>query len=330
MITLKGTIPEKTLAVYRSHGTQGTPGKGLSDIPIDTPNFKGNRTPKANVLSKYLKKMNGFHWGLFGAPLVAELPDGSRWIYDGGHRVAMLQLVDPDRKTFPGYVVPVKDEAEISRLFHRVNGSAASFVNPETRFINEVLGEELGIEKYTEVLEKSKVVVYEAPDNYVPNSVNPKWKINVKPLQDMVDLDSENAIWSLNLYIKGWEQFTNGSENGIAITGQIVKAKHLLKNVYADEFQDEKILKAFEQWFIDSVRMLPAKESWLFNTEYKHDRMELRHYGTAYGIMQRFCSWARNQTWASKAPKIEKMKIVYNSYDEKKQKRVEEKEAEYA
>ena len=330
MITLKGSIPEKTLAAYRSKGAQGTPGKGLSDIPIDTPNFKGNRTPKANVLSKYLKKMHGFHWGLFGAPLVAELPDGRRQIYDGGHRVAMLQLVDPERKTFPGYVVPVKDEAEISRLFHRVNGSAASFVNPETRFINEVLGEEIGVEKYTEVLEKTGVVIYESPDNFVPSTVEPKWKINVKPLQDMVDLSPENTVWALRLYTRSWDQFTNGSETGIAITGQIVKAHHLIKDVYAEEFKDEKILKSFEQWFVDTVRMLPAKESWLHNTEYKHDRMELRHYGTAYGIMQKFCAWARNQTWAPSAPHIEKIKAVYKSYDEKKKQRVEEKEAEYA
>jgi hypothetical protein len=75
---------------------------------------------------------------------------------------------------------------------------------------------------------------------------------------------------------------------------------------------------------------LPAKESWLFNAEHKHDRMELRYYGTAYGIMQRFLSFARNQTWASKAPSVKKIESLYKSYDEKKKDRVAEKEAEYA
>jgi hypothetical protein len=59
--------------------------------------------------------------------------------------------------------------------------------------------------------------------------------------------------------------------------------------------------------------------------------MELRHYGTAFGIMQRFLSYARNQTWGPNiTPSIKKIESLYNSYDVKKKDRVEEKEAEYA
>lgn len=330
MINIKGSIPEKTLSYYRSLGTQGTPGTGLSDIPIATPNFKGNRKPKANVLSKYLKAMNGFHWGLFGAPLVARLPNGEMEIYDGGHRVAMLQMVDPDRQTFPGYVVPVADRAEISRLFHRINGSAASFVSAETRFINEVLGEETGTDPYLDVLNRAEIVVYESEDNFVPANVNPMWRLNVTPLKDITDLDPDYAVWAINLYKKAWGQHTNGSEIGISITGQIVKALHLLRNTYENDFAKSKVLSAFEKWFVDSVLVLPAKEAWIFNTEYKHDRMELRHYGTALGIMQRFCAWYRSQRGSkdcpiADTPKVSIIENLYRNYDMKKAKRLQDK-----
>jgi hypothetical protein len=105
MIELKGSIPAKTLKAYQAKTPHGTPGEGTKEIPINTPNFKGNRTPKGSVLAKYLQNNNGFHWGLFGSPLVARLPDGTLEIYDGGHRVSMLQQLYPDLKTFPGTIV---------------------------------------------------------------------------------------------------------------------------------------------------------------------------------------------------------------------------------
>ena len=225
MIKLKNSIPAKTLAIYQQKAPMGTPGHGTANIPIDTENFDGNRTPKGKVLAKYLEGNDGFHWGLFGSPLVARLPDGKLKIYDGGHRVAMLQQLYPHIKTFPGTIIDVKDEAEISRLFHRVNGSAASFVNAETRFINQVLGQENNIDKYVDVLTATNITVWESDENYVPEHIkNPQWRINVGPLEDIVNDDRNLAIWALNLYTSSWGQFS--TSGCTAITGQIVKALH--------------------------------------------------------------------------------------------------------
>lgn len=319
MIKIKGSIPSKTLSTFKNQTPYGKQGVGCSQIPISVENFDGNRTPKATVLAKYLQKMGGFHWGLFGSPLVAKLPDGKLKIYDGGHRVAMLQILYPEVKTFPGTIVEVENDKEISRLFHRVNGSAASFVNPETRFINECLGEEEGTDKYLSVLKTAGVVVYESEDNYVPTEIiSPKWKINVKPLQDMVDQDPQDATWAIDLYVKAWEQhYINSGEVGIPITGQIVKALHLIKGLYAQEFDKDDMLEKFEKHFIACVGLMPDKGAHLFH-ENKHDRMEMRHYGTALGIMSRFCSFGRNQSWAPKTPKIKKIEDLYVAYDKKK------------
>jgi hypothetical protein len=326
MIKIKGAIPAKTLKVYQSKSPIGNPGEGTANIPIDTENFYGNRTPKGSVLAKYLQGNDGFHWGLFGSPLVARLPDDTLKIYDGGHRVSMLQQLYPEMKTFPGTIIDVKDEAEISRLFYRVNGGAASFVNQETRFINQVLGEEPGVDKYTDVLEKTNVTVFESDENYVPMSIShPQWKINVKPLEDIVDLNKDLAIWALHLYTKAFGQFVSDNATGTAITGQIVKALHQLGITYKEHFSTKQGLERFEEWIIKSVGLDPSKSSWLFSTEYKHERMELRHLGTALGIMSKYAGYARPR-FGNSAPTVAPIKTLYQAHDLKRAKKKEQEE----
>jgi hypothetical protein len=328
MIAIKGSIPAKTLKTYQAKKPFGSPGQGTTNIPINTPNFDGNRKPKGDVLGKYLQNNDGFHWGLFGSPLVAQLPNGTRKIYDGGHRVAMLQQLYPDMKTFPGTIIEVESDAEISRLFYRVNGGAASFVNPETRFINQVLGEEVGVDKYIDVLEKTNVTIYESEDNYVPESVtDPKWKINVKPLEDIVDSDSNLAIWALNLYTTAWGQNVSENAKGAPITGQIVKALHQLGITYKDHFKTKQGLERFENWFITMVGLSPSKSDWLFATEYKHERMELRHLGTALGIMTKYSSYARTRHGNS-SPSPAPIKALYESHDAKRAKKKDQLQVE--
>lgn len=316
-IALKGKIPTRVINTYRAVGAQGKPGEGCSDIPIDTQNFNGNRTPKANDLTKRLQMNNGFHWGLFGSPLVARLPDGTLKIYDGGHRVAMLQQLFPDMTHFPGTKIDVEDEAEISRLFHRVNGSAASFVNAEQRFINQVLGEETGISQYTDVLRDAGVVVKDSETNYVPvNARAKKWKAKIAPVKEMTDRNKEDAVWALSLFVRAWDKYSRGAGKD-EVTGQIVKALHFIKEIYAGHFQDPKMLEHFEAWFEDAVNYSPSISDWLFR-ELKHDRMEKRHYGTALGIMQKYCAYARQSVsgrLGNKAPKIEPIKTAYEAYD---------------
>jgi len=318
MITIKGSIPAKTLKTYQAKSPFGNPGQGTTNIPIDTPNFNGNRTPNGKILAKYLEGNDGFHWGLFGSPLVARLPDDTLEIYDGGHRVSMLQQLYPHMKTFPGTIVDVDSKEEISRLFYRVNGGAASFVNPETRFINQVLGQEKNIGEYVDVLRKTEVTVYDSDTNYVPKEVtNPRWKTNVKPLEDMVKENKELAIWAYNLYTKAWDQHHRSSETGIPITGQIVKALHTIASIYANYFDNPRDALRFEDWFISMVSLSPAKSDWLFANDYKHERMELRHLGTALGIWKKYCNYARGKFGGS-APALAPIEDAYNAHDKKR------------
>jgi hypothetical protein len=328
MITLKGVIPEKTLKKYQEKTPQGIPGEGLQSISIDTPNYDGNRMPMANKLVKYLENYEGFHWGLFGSPLVAQLPSGERWIYDGGHRVALLQRLYPERKTFPGTIIQVQNKKEIARLFHRINGTSASFVSPEVRFINQVLGDEKGIEVLKNVLKLTNTSVMESEENFVPkeheDSKPTLFRINVGPLEHMVEHEGkECAVWAIKTYCLAWGQFLpeNTKQTGIPITGQIVKALSTLKELYFDFFKDFKNEKIFSDWYEAALKVNPEKSTWIFNN-LKHDRMEQRHYGTAYGMWRQFCSAMRNTNIKGfKVPSVKLIENLYNSYEEKKQER---------
>ena len=317
---LKGTIPAKILNRYQNKSPQGERGIGTENCSIDTPNFEGNRMVSASKIAKYIDSIGGFHWGLFGAPLVAELPNGVRRVYDGGHRIEMLKAFYPNIKTFPAVVIKVKDEKEVSRLFHRINGSAASFVSGEVRFINQVLGEETGIEKELRVLELADVVVMDGEDNYVPQHNSNQYKINVTPISDMInEVGEDKTVYALRLYKDTFGQNTPITATGVNITGQIVKALATLSKVYKDWFKVESQREIFEQWLKQAYAYNPSRDNWIFN-HLKHDRMEKRHYGTAYGIWQQF-----NQYCLAKhkkiQPGIKPIEQLYTAYDKAKQSR---------
>jgi len=319
-IQLKGNIPQTTLKQLQNSTVYGNKPGGQEDVPIETENFNGNRRPRANDISKYLKDQGGFHWGLYGSPLVARVKSeqGKLYVYDGGHRKAMYEVRFPEATTFPATVIDVENMEEVSRLFHRINGSASKNVNNETRFINQVLGKEDVIKKQLRLLEKTGVVVMESEDNYVPHTnLNPNWKIKARALEDLCRMGENYAIMGLDLYKKSFFSRNNIDE----VTGQIAKALAHIFKVEQDYFSTVGY-DLFCEWFTSAVKFNPAKNDWLFKTEYPHDRMELRYTGTAFGIWQKFCSYARNNYSGAKVPLINDSNVAntYYEYSEKQQK----------
>lgn len=320
-IQLKGNIPQTTLKQIQNSNVYGNKPGGQEDVPIETPNFNGNRKPRANDISKYLTSQGGFHWGLYGSPLVARVKSeqGKLYVYDGGHRKAMYEVRFPDATTFPATVIDVDNIAEVSRLFHRINGSASKNVNNETRFINQVLGEEDIVKKGIRLLEKTDIVVMESEDNYVPlSNLNPKWKIKARALEELCKMGENYSIMGLDLYKKSFF-----SKNAIdEVTGQIAKAITHIFKVEEDYFL-ENGYDTFCEWFTSAVKFNPAKNDWLFK-EHPHDRMELRHTGTAFGIWQKYCNYARLNLSGKKIPTINDSNVskTYHEYKNKLDKTV--------
>ena len=324
-IKIKGSIPEKTLLKFQDKMPIGTMGTGEL-VPIDTPNFDGNRTPKASALSKYLQRSDGFVWALFGAPLVAEYPNAfgimERVVIDGGHRVSMLQRVYPNISEYPATIVQVESKEKAHQYFHRINGTSSSKVSAECRFVNEVLGKEINKlnDDIVHILGMTDVVIWDSEDNFVPKTNTPTWKITYKAMEEMVKLDKGNTLNALTTYTDAFRGLNNFSNNNVnVITAQIVKGLHTVFHVYSNHFSKLNMFH-FCHWFNSNVALMPAKEEWQFN-ELKHDRLEQRHLGTAYGIMKRYATYCRNSSLKGgvTVPKLELIEDVYYAHDRKRQ-----------
>jgi len=99
-----------------------------------------NRPTLVSTLEKYLK--NGWDWSLFSPILIAEFPDGSRYLLDGDHRKHMWRLVFGEDEPIPAYVVKVENAQEYHRIFAAVNKHNRKQCSGEETFLHEYLGGE--------------------------------------------------------------------------------------------------------------------------------------------------------------------------------------------
>lgn len=120
---------------------QLVPGKvTIGKVPVDIKSYK-NRKTEAKTIKGYLAATGGkFDRRIWQPPLVAELPNGNRYLFDGDHRRYLHIMAYPDQKEMPVQIVKVKDVAEISRLFVAINKTARKALNSNEVFIHEFYG----------------------------------------------------------------------------------------------------------------------------------------------------------------------------------------------
>tara|TARA_A100001515_G_scaffold91921_1_gene73317 strand:+ start:840 stop:1763 length:924 start_codon:yes stop_codon:yes gene_type:complete len=113
-----------------------------------------NRKTEAKTINSYIEARGGFDRGLWQPPLVAELPSGKRYLFDGDHRRKLWTLAYPQKTDMPVQVVKVKDEEEISRLFVAINKTARKSLTPNEVFVHEVKGNVGNARNVASVLEE--------------------------------------------------------------------------------------------------------------------------------------------------------------------------------
>lgn len=292
----KGTISPKLAEAFtdKVHGSFGE--FALVNVS-DLKQFPGNRVPTKAKLEKYIKDNDGINLHLLGVIQVGRL-NGELYIYDGGHRYAMLTHFAPGMTQVPCYIIDVQNMEELHKLFYKMNGFSSSSVNAEQRFINQIKGRESGFEKEIRILEKTSVVVYESPTNYVMESkkrsaLPPQFQIKAGPLTDMAKAgDTKSAVWAINTYNAVFGQ-TRKDVNAppSMMNGQIVKALQLIYQTYK-EWDKDYDFGPFVKWFTGTVSFTPRPTKFQYTEQYPHERMEKRHTGTAVGLVEAFNSWA--------------------------------------
>jgi hypothetical protein len=113
--------------------------KGVQVIDVDAniPSYL-NRKTESQTIKKYISCAGGFHRGLWQPPLVAELPDGRRLLFDGDHRRQLWIMAFPNKKKMPVQVIKVNSLQEISKLFVIINKEGRKNLASDEVFVHEV------------------------------------------------------------------------------------------------------------------------------------------------------------------------------------------------
>lgn len=114
----------------------------IENVPVNIPSYK-NRKTNAKTIKGYLKARGGkFDRRLWQEPLVAELPDGKCYLFDGDHRRVLWKMAYPEAKTMPVQIVKVQSLQEISSLFVTINKTGRKALSANEVFVHEYLGED--------------------------------------------------------------------------------------------------------------------------------------------------------------------------------------------
>ena len=124
-----------TQQLIKKLGVKGVHQKVSTDIEAIV-----NRPTLVTTLEKYLK--NGWDWSLFSQILIAEFPDGERYLLDGDHRKHMWRLVFGEDEPIDAYVIKVNDAKQYHRIFAEVNKHNRKQCSAEETFLHEYLGGE--------------------------------------------------------------------------------------------------------------------------------------------------------------------------------------------
>lgn len=125
----------------------------ITNVSVDVDSYL-NRKTEARTINKYINARGGFDRGLWQPPLVAKLPCGKHFLFDGDHRRKLWTLAYPEKTDMPAQIVEVDDKEEISRLFVAINKTARKSLTPNEVFVHEVRGKVGNARSEASVLEE--------------------------------------------------------------------------------------------------------------------------------------------------------------------------------
>lgn len=266
----------------------------VTEVPVDISSYK-NRKTKASTLKSYLKARGGkFDRGLWQPPLVAELPDKTRYLFDGDHRRALWINAYPEKDTMPAQIVPVNDRAEISRLFVAINKTARKALTANEVFVHEAFGgneEAKKTEKH--LLECSLKVSLGTgePGHQIGNPGDPE--VSVKGFKKAIKENSVLTVKSASNTIQ------NLWPNDRSVRVELL---HGLAKVYKHTPINAKHAKDFQDFLC--VRKAADSTQGEVATSFKQEGGNRHNYHEAciaLGIMLKFKKWSvQNRRMATK------------------------------
>jgi hypothetical protein len=293
--TKKSSLPT---SVEKYVGTVwGTPAPG-NTIPVDTPNHISQRAYKKQNVYKYIAKIGGLDWNLFGyATAVKRKSDGQLAVINGQHRINLVKIVAPMIQQVPAHIIEVDDsefDSYGSALFSQFNGKVSKGLSNEEMFHSEVIAGDvyaLYVEKILKKLGLSIGVVNQDPKHYPVVYAN-----FVKCLK----LSESATERSVKLMLKGFKTVADDPLHGLVFLLSLPEYQRLGDNT-------TKIGKDFEEWLTKAVPMFHSLSDLKF-TKYRANPNWAK--GIAYGLLKSFAKFQRNHSRTA-PPSITVIKDIY-------------------
>lgn len=257
----------------------GEPVETCHTVSIDTPQVKVQRTTRKNRFTKYVKEVGAFDWRLFGAKMVAQYPDGTQEVVDGGHSMAYVKDNLPWVKQVPAIIISCTNREDAARLFHQYNGTCSANANAEERFVAQYYGNEAEAQRLYEGLVMCNAYV-ESGDNRVGKDPHGK-SIKIGKWKDMYNRYPEYTNNSCNMIYNQGLWATERNYNTMFLMG-LVELQKVFKHLNVE-------FHKYQQDFEDFLVGLDAQGETQADLTFPELRKD-NHYGisVAWGLYQKF------------------------------------------
>lgn len=296
--TKKPQIPESIQPYVGIHW--GTPAPG-DRISVDTPMHHCQRPYKRQNVYKYIAKIKGVDWNLFGyATALRRRSDGYTAVINGQHRINLVKLMLPAVTEVPAHIIEVDDsDFDIygAELFNGNNGIVSKTVSNEELFYSLVQAQDPDALHMKKVLEKLNLSC---------------GRVNVNPLHSPVVYANfqkclklgETATERAVLLMKS---AFNGQVADDPLHGLVFLFSH---PEYQDLSDSKKLVgQRFAQWFTTLGQSGLITLSDLKFRKYRQNPSWQK--GIAYGLVNNFNRWLTTKSLP--AVKIGTIKKIYES-----------------
>lgn len=275
----------------------GTPAPG-DRIPVDTPMHRSQRAYKRQQVYKYIAKVGGLDWNLFGyATAVKRKSDGALAVINAQHRINLVKIVAPWITEVPAHIIEVDDleyETYASKLFTQFNGETSKGLSNEEMFYAKVLAldpEALNIEKILKKCGLSCGQVNADPAH------SPVVYANFVKCLKFGELATERAV---ALMLKGFKTISDDPLSGLTLLLSLDDYKNLANPA-------TKIGQDFEEWFTLAIPMFHDLNDLKFK-KYRNNPNYSK--GIAYGLLKSFAKYQRKHSRTA-PPSISTIKRIY-------------------
>jgi hypothetical protein len=277
----------------------GTPAPGGS-IPIDTPMHKSQRAYKKQNVYKYIAKVKGLDWNLFGyATAVKRKSDGQLAVINGQHRINLVKIISPQTTHVPAQIIEVDDsdfDTYASALFSQFNGEVAKALSNEELFYSQVLARD------PEALKMEQILIKCGLSCGLVNQSATTHPVVYATFKKCLKHGEKETIRAVELMKAGFKSVADDPLHGLVFLLSLSDYK-ILGN------KTVKVGQEFEEWFTKAVPMFHT----LSDLKFKKYRANPAWYkGVAYGLVKSFAKFQRNHSRTA-PPAIAPLKKLYES-----------------